>query len=91
MHRLLMDCKLKNVISSTLTGLHFHFTECLLASEMRSREAEHLTDLLATHYPLILHRAGLISSYSPDLVRKDTGLPPLESCLIYYREQPHWS
>lgn len=37
-HRLVMDCKHKNVISSTLNGLLFHFTECLLASEMQTPE-----------------------------------------------------
>lgn len=50
--RLVMDCKQKNVISSTLNGLHFHFAECLLASETWA-QASGSTPL--TPPPLIIH------------------------------------
>ena len=51
-HRLAMDCKHKTVISSTLNGLHFHSTECLLASETWARESSRTS---LTSAPLIIH------------------------------------
>lgn len=82
--RSVMDCKPKNVISSTLNGLPFHFTECLLASETQALER---SSTWLTSPPLIIHSCtipGLQSALTVLILLENTGLPPLEPCLIHY-------